>query len=319
MNNYGSATAPTTRAIVEQQIREELDNGRYRRCKVPKVITSALGAIPKPDSQKVRLIHDCSRPLGRAVNDRADNRPFSYQSLQQALGAISQGTWMAKLDLVSAYRSVRISEEDYKVTGLAWTFSGDKDPTYMYDTRLMFGARLAPSIFNDLSQAVVVMMRAKGFPTVYAYCDDFLVVERDRERCLAGLNTLWRLCRDLGFAISYNKIMGPARSVTFLGTLIDTTTMTLALPQGKLQETRELLAGCLRGRTVTKKILQKIGGKLNWACCVIQEGRYFVNSVYKRIRALRGATHKSRVSGDLKEDLCWWMDYMAIFNGSLPI
>lgn len=319
VDNYRSSTAPTTRGVVEQQIQEEIDNGRYIKCRDPRMITSALGAIPKPASDKIRLIHDCSRPLGKAVNDRADNRPFSYQSLQQALAGVSRGTWMAKLDLASAYRSVKISEKDYDVTGLAWTFEGEAKPTYLYDTRLMFGARLAPSILNELSQAVVVMMKGKGYHHVYAYCDDFLIAEDDKGRCLEALNTLWRLCRRLGFAISYNKILGPATSMTFLGTLIDTSTMTLALPQEKLQETKSLLGACLRSNTITKKKLQRIGGKLNWACRVIQEGRYFVSSVYKRIRALKGATHKSRVSGDLKEDLCWWMDFMSVFNGSLPI
>lgn len=85
---------------------------------MPKAITSALGAIPKPTSQKVCLIQDCSRPFGRAVHDKAENRPFSYQSMQQALTAINKGTWMAKLDFSCAYRLFRISEEDYEVTGL---------------------------------------------------------------------------------------------------------------------------------------------------------------------------------------------------------
>lgn len=319
VKNYNSCTAPGVRAVVEKQIQDELDNGRYKRRVHPRSITSALGAIPKPQSQKVRLIHDCSRPLGQAVNDRAENKPFSYKSLQQALAGLSEGAWMAKLDLASAYRSVRVNEADFEVTGLAWTFEGEEHPTYMYDTRLMFGARLAPSIFNELSQAVTTMMKRKGFGNVHAYCDDFLLAEPTRDRCLEGLNVLWALCRRLGFAISYDKIMGPTTTIVFLGTQIDTKTMTLALPQGKLEETRELLTECLNSRTLTKKKLQKVGGKLNWACRVIQEGRYFVSTIYKRIRALAGPGHRTRMTADMREDLQWWVDYMGDFNGSLPI
>lgn len=319
LGNYKSCTDPLVRERVERQIRTELDNGRYRKCTRPRTITSALGAIQKPHSHKVRLIHDCSRPAGHAVNDMADNRPFSYQSLQQALGAVNKGAWLAKMDLASAYRSVRVHEADHEITGLAWTFTGEDSPTYMYDTRLMFGARLAPSIFNELSQAVVTIMQSKGFNNVYAYCDDFLVVEAEKHRCLEALNTLWALCRKLGFAISYEKITGPANSVVFLGTYIDTMTMTLALPQEKLQDTMALLRECLTSKTITKRGLQRIGGKLNWACRVIQEGRYFVGSIYKRIRALKGPGHKSRVAGELREDLVWWIDFMGHFNGSLPI
>lgn len=226
---------------------------------------------------------------------------------------------MAKLDLASAYRSVKIHEDDYELTGLSWTFTGSDHPTYLYDTRLMFGARLAPSIFNNLSQGVVAMMKGRGFQNTYAYCDDFLLIEADRDRCMQGLNTLWKLCRQLGFSISYDKICGPATTMVFLGTEINSLSMTLALPQGKLDETMIILNEAINSRTLSKRKLQKIGGKLNWACRVIQEGRYFVSSIYKRIRALNSPTHKTRISGELKEDLRWWMDYMGIFNGSLPI
>lgn len=319
VDNYRSSTGPLVRETVENQIWEELRNGRYRICDAPKAVTSALGAIPKPLSEKVRIIHDCSRPIGFSVNDRAVNKPFSYQSLQDALSSVHQGAWMAKLDLASAYRSVRIHELDYEVTGVAWTFKGRTQPTYMYDTRLMFGARLAPSIFNELSQAVVAIMKTKGFANTYAYCDDFLVLESTKGQCQQALNALWRLCRDLGFAISYEKMMGPSRDIIFLGTRINTQSMTLALPDGKLMETRALIEGTLSARSITKKHLQKIGGKLNWACRVIHEGRYFVSSVYARIRALKGPSHRSRVAGELKRDLEWWIDYMGHFNGSLPI
>lgn len=161
----------------------------------------ATGAIPKPNSNKIRLIHDYSRPFGRAVNDMVDNRPFSYQSLQQALTSVTPGAWMAKQDLASAYRQVKIHQSDQEVTALAWTFKGDEQPMYMYDTRLMFGACPAPSIFNDLSQEVVTAMKERGFHIMFG---------------VTALNTLWSLSRKLRFSISYNKITGPSTSVACL-------------------------------------------------------------------------------------------------------
>ena len=68
--NYQSTTAPDKAPLVEAQIREEIDNGRYIITKEKPKIISALGAIVK-DSGKVRLIHDCSRPQGNALNDLA--------------------------------------------------------------------------------------------------------------------------------------------------------------------------------------------------------------------------------------------------------
>ena len=47
----------------------------------------------------------------------------------------------------------------------------------MYDTRLPFGAKLAPTIFHKLTQAVRRMMNRRGFDLVIVYLDDFFIVE----------------------------------------------------------------------------------------------------------------------------------------------
>ena len=84
------------------------------------VIISALGALPKPDSDEVRLIHECSQPSGRALNDYAGIESFKYQSLEDALRLIKSGYYMAKVDLRHAYHSVHINPNNYQATGLKW-------------------------------------------------------------------------------------------------------------------------------------------------------------------------------------------------------
>ncbi len=129
-------------------------------------IVSALGAIPKDTApglkRKVRIIHDASRPAGSAVNDLASKTPFQYQSVQDAMDMLGPGFYMCKVDLASAYRSVKIHPSIFPAMGLKWQFGSETSPpTYMVDTRLCFGARRAPYIFNCLSQAVRRMMAGK--------------------------------------------------------------------------------------------------------------------------------------------------------------
>ena len=69
-NNYRSATEEK-RAQVESQILTEIEHGRYRIVNEKPNIISAIGAIPKKNTDKVRLIHDASRPAGHALNDFA--------------------------------------------------------------------------------------------------------------------------------------------------------------------------------------------------------------------------------------------------------
>ena len=182
MYNYRSATMGPASSIVEKQILTELSEGRYLVVDNPPTLISALGAVPKSNSDDLRVIHDCSQPPGRAVNDYAPlGDKLSYQSLDDAVKLLVPGGYSAKVDLKSAYRSVSIHPDDQGFMGLAWTFKGHTHPTYMVDTRLPFGSRLAPGIFHRLTQSVRRMMPRRGY-NVVAYLDDFFIHESTFEK-----------------------------------------------------------------------------------------------------------------------------------------
>ena len=175
VDNYKSATNSQARPYVEAQIRDEIANGRYRIVDHKPRIVSALGAIPKNvEKTKYRLIHNASRPYGRALNDFAEDDPFRYQSLQDAIDLIKPGYFLGKLDLQNSFRSVGIARDNYSATGLKRLFSGGKHPRYMIATRVYFGGRRSPEIFNELSQAVLAIMKSMGYTNIVCYCDDFL-------------------------------------------------------------------------------------------------------------------------------------------------
>ena len=183
--NHKSALGEN-RVAVEAQIREEIANGRYQVVQERPTITSALGALIKETTGKVRLLHDASRPHGRALNDFATNTKFSYQTLYHATSSLQKGFYMAKLGLSSAYRSVKLRKADQHMAGLEWTFDGT-NRVYLHDLRLPFGARLSAGIFNTLTQAVRRIMRREGFHNITVYLDDFLVWGPDRASCLRAL------------------------------------------------------------------------------------------------------------------------------------
>ena len=91
---------------VEQVIKEEISNGNYVVVQERPVIVSALGTIPKPDSSKVRLIHDCSMPVGKGFNSYSKINYFKFQTLDDAIKMIGPGYFLAKIDLQSANCSV---------------------------------------------------------------------------------------------------------------------------------------------------------------------------------------------------------------------
>lgn len=315
--NHKSATSPSVKQKVENQIVCELNEGHYIVQKEKPTIVSAVGAIPKADGD-IRLIHDGSMPHGQAMNDYASAEECHYHSLQNALDLVKPGYFLAKVDLKSAYRSVKIHPSNYSATGLQWTFEGDTQPTYMVDTRLPFGSRKAPAIFNRITQSVCRMMTRKGY-SVVVYLDDFFLVAATKEECTQALNVLLALLRGLGFQISYKKVICPTTQLTFLGIEINSKYMTVALPSDKLRDLQTLLQRFSQRRRATRKQLQSLAGKLNWACQVIKGGRIFLRRILDSIAPLAQSSHKVLLSGDFHLDLQWWLQFLASFNGTMPI
>ena len=317
--NYKSATESANRHKVEKQIKVELEHGHYKLSDSKPTIVSALGAIPKKDGDKVRIIHDCSRPVGSALNDFAHSSPFQFQKLQDAVDLITPGCYLAKLDLASAYRSVRIHPSNYPATGIAWNFQGSPTETFMVDTRLPFGARRSPEVFHELSQAIRHMMHAEGHKGVVAYMDDFLLTADTSELCQAALNALMRLVRQLGFAINYSKVEGPTQRLTFLGVTIDTVTMTMELPEAKIRDLTQDLQSVFSSIKVSKRQLQSLAGKLNWASQCIYGGRFHLRRLLDRIATMRCPWHRSRVTIEMRLDIDWWLRFLRTFNGTMPL
>jgi len=315
-DNYRSATCVEHRDKVEKQILWELDNGNYEIVKEKPNIVSALGAIPKQGSDDIRLIHDCSMPLHGSLNDYAElDHKAKYQTIGDAAELVTPGVWMCKVDLKAAYRSIKIGPGNYKFTGLKWRFSGDSHDTYMIDKKLMFGSKLAPGIFHRISQSVRRMLQKRGIVCSVVFIDDFLIVADSQDACMQAMNLLISLLRQLGFAISWSKVYGPTQCITFLGVQIDSIQMLLSLPQEKVNDMLMLVDKFLTMKRASKKQLQSLAGKLNWASSVVRGGRIYLRAVLNMIQPLRAQNHKVILKQDFFRDLCWWKQSVELCNG----
>lgn len=102
-----------------------------------------LAAIPK-DDRDAWFIRETIRPVG--TNDYSSLDHVMFQSIEDACKFAKPGFWRVKVDLSSAYCSVAIHPDDYKVTGLKWKFSGQ---SYLFDT-VLFDARRGHAIFHRI-------------------------------------------------------------------------------------------------------------------------------------------------------------------------
>ena len=70
--------------------------------------------------------------------------------------------WQKSTYRPPSYRSVCVSPDQHTPTGLKWHFAGDDKPTFRVDTKLPFGSRKSPAIFNRISKSVQRMMIRKA-------------------------------------------------------------------------------------------------------------------------------------------------------------
>ena len=320
MENYRSATNTEPRPKVEQTLRDELREGNYVISPTKPTIVSAIGAVPKANSDELRLIHDCSMPKGQGVNSYVPTLDkLHFQSIDDAIKLVDREFYLAKIDLRHAYRSVPVHPANCPALGLKWTFLGDEAPTYLMDTRLCFGGRRSPGIFHRLTQSVRRMMHRRGFAGVVVYLDDFLVVSPTKEACTLAFDTLLELLTGLGFQISPSKLVSPCQQLTFLGIVIDTCAMELSLPQDKLTETKQLVDAFASRHRAAKHQLQQLAGKLNWACRVVYGGRTFLRRILDCMNLLVMPNAKYQLTPEFRKDIFWWKNFLSVFNGKRPI
>ena len=130
---------------------------------------------------------------------------------------------------------------------------------------------------------------------------------------------LVRLLRTLGFSINYSKVEGPTQRLVFLDVEVNTLEYTFSLPESKTQDLLTEVERVLHLKQITKRGLQSLIGRLNWAAQLIFGGRPHLRRLIDRQNTLRGPGHKTRVTEEMRDDLRWWMMHVEFFNGSMPI
>ena len=105
------------------------------------------------------LIVDLSFLEGASVNDSLDSQLCSLQyvsvdNVAQVLARLGQGSFLSKVDIRSAYRTVLVHPEDRWLLGMEW------DGQLFVDAVLPFGLRSAPKIYSAVADAAECMARA---------------------------------------------------------------------------------------------------------------------------------------------------------------
>ena len=112
--------------IARKTINKEVTLGRvagpFLSPPFPTLRVSPISIIPKQTSNEFRMIHNLSFPLNNSDNDYIDKEycTVKYSSIDNAVTMIQKfgkNALLAKCDVQSAFRLLRLSPSDFDLTG----------------------------------------------------------------------------------------------------------------------------------------------------------------------------------------------------------
>ncbi len=127
-----------------------------------------------------------------------------------------------------------------------------------------------------------------------------------------------QLCSDLRMPVAWDKLDGPATTITFLGIELDPHKQVLRLTQQKLQELTielDLYLTYHISHSFTKRDLLSIMGKLSFAARVVPTGRLFLKCLIYLSTTARKLHHNVCLNSDSTANLNWWKHYLPTWNG----
>ena len=270
---------------------------------LPNLYCSPLGAVPKKDGT-YRIILDLSSPRG-IPQDIFSVKYSSFDDAVSMVGGLGQGAFMGKLDIRHAFRLCPVHISDWPLSGFYW------EKQYFVDTRLPFGSRSSPYIFNEFAElSLWILVYVSGVSRLLHYLDDFFVCAKSFEECNESMAVI-----QLGVSLTPEKIIGPSSSLTYLGIEIDSVAQVIRLPDEKLSNLKEVLEAWLSRDSCSKRQLLSLIGSLSFASKVVKPGRMFLRRLINlstKVSQLHQVVH---LDLEAKADIQWWAQFLSSLNG----
>ena len=134
----------------------------------------------------------------------------------------------------------------------------------------------------------------------------------------ARANQAFRRLGDILDGIRIQEAKAKATPPVLFGYMLDTILMRMELEPTRLAELLEELNNWLGKNSATKKELQQLIGKLNFASITVKARRLFFSKIITFMKAMPSRGRRM-LSLEVKKDIKWWAQYMQIFDGRAPM
>lgn len=162
-----------------------------------------------------------------------------------------------------------------------------------------FGLRTSGMAAQGTDNAIMHMYKNMGYNGVN-YIDDIGTAETV-EKAEEGYGNLKKLINNLAFEIAEQKCCSPSTSMIFLGKRFDSVTMSISIPADKLTEIRQIIGKLLLKKTVTRKNLESIIGKLSYIADCIRSARLFISRLLNLLGTIYRKSHHINLNTEVKK------------------
>ena len=240
------------------------------------------------------------------------------ENLNSVLDLLNGGEFITTIDLKDAYFTVPIHPNHSKYLRFEW------DSRLFEFTCLPFGLSSAPRVFTKVMKPIVAELRGTGIMVVI-YLDDLAIISPNFDRALADLRATITLLESLGFIINHEKSnFQPSQVVEYLGFKINSMTMQVFLPEGKMNTLVTKARLLYNSASCTIRDVAGIIGLIVSVFPAIKPAKLYYRSLDSfKTDALR--LHSNNYDAfvsltDLaKHDLLWFITKSQTYNGTSPI
>jgi hypothetical protein len=254
---------------------------------------------------KCRISTDCT---GSGINEVAYSPAFQYSTVSDGLRVVSRNGYLSTGDVSRYFFEFPWSIDVRKL--FCFVFMGQ---LYHY-LRLCFGFTSCPYYCSTWSAEFGRRFAAMGIAASFLM-DDWLVGGHTAEEAKSKMDTISDTLTKVGFTMAKekNKL---GQQVTWLGILIDSTTMSMRIDPTQAEGFRAQLqvyeTNLLLKRNLDLTTLRHISGKLNWYAEIINAGRLHIRSLWKYT-----ASYPEISEIDLNsiiKDIRWWKSKLEAWS-----
>lgn len=313
-NHMGARQYPEE---VDRYLQKELHFGALvgPLCSLPagdRMAVSPMTTRAKKNSVHRRIISDLSWPPGASVNDGIPKHEYCGQLVKIRYPTVDQLCKRAvllsrgqkrgqikgfKVDMKRAFRQISTCPRDWTLLGSYWRGA------LFLDKVTVMGSRTGPLACQRVTNMIRHFMSDMGYD-VSNFVDDFMGIELLSE-VFQAYGTLKRLLKDLGVSEAVDKAVPPSYTVEFLGILFNLLDLTMAIPDEKVEEIKEELEHWMCKQLSTRKQLESVLGKLQFAATCVRQGRVFVARIIVELKGMhRCGLHP--IGEGLRKDVIWW-------------